>query len=187
MNIRIPAAPAAIVLMGGVSAQAADEDFASQVQEVSMLTVNPEVTEVGYRGADGNSSWGTIESKGLKAKQPMISIGSASYSISMFCKDGNALRTIKPVRRCTDWNYTKNEDRCEAWTSGIVSTPITGKAQFCAKWRMSEHERVCTKWVTGTKTIPLSYEIEVVRRTGGRNNDGETVVFTKPYTVPSCN
>lgn len=184
MNIRIFAALAAIVMLGGVSAQAADESFESQLQEVEVMTIAPEATLIGANGVNGNSSWREIERKGLTVKQPMISIGSASYSIGMFCKDGNALRTIKPVRRCTDWNYGKNEDRCEAWTSGILSTPITGKAQHCAKWQETRNDRVCTSWQTYTKTIPLSYEIKVVRRSG--KNDDETALFTKQYTVPSC-
>ena len=44
MNIRILAAFAVIVMSVGVSAQAADESFESQLQEVAVMTVNPEVT-----------------------------------------------------------------------------------------------------------------------------------------------
>ncbi|UYL08067.1 hypothetical protein B9G69_013535 [Bdellovibrio sp. SKB1291214] len=129
-----------------------------------------------------NSSWEEI----LAAKGPYVLHSPVIYmgraiDYTFVCRDGGMLRTQAPV----DIVYAIQEGAGKTvfQTVGreVLSTPINyvQKEDFCDT---GSNRTVC-KPVTYTGTYPMTVNIQIGRRL---NNGLEVYLFTKSYTVPTC-
>ncbi|WP_413577813.1 hypothetical protein ACLVWU_05020 [Bdellovibrio sp. HCB290] len=133
-----------------------------------------------------NSSWEEI----FAAKGPYQIVAPAVYmgraiDYTFVCVDGNELRTQKPVDIVVTKQPTNQNGRTEFEVVGseILSTPInyTQKESFCDS---SKGDKTVCRDVVYTGTYPLTVNVKVYSQVG--NEAPARLLFTKAYTVPTC-
>jgi hypothetical protein len=89
---------------------------------------------------DVNSSWEEISNdRRVIYKLPQLRLGHGSYTRAQgACVDGENLRTIKKVTRCTE--YHGRNDRCVSWEIVYPSRAINGTQRRCIRRRMGDND-----------------------------------------------
>jgi hypothetical protein len=129
-----------------------------------------------------NSSWEEI----LAAKGPYVIHSPVVYmgraiDYTFVCRDGGMLRTQAPVDIVYAIQEGAGKTVFQTVRSEVLSTSINfvQKEDFCDT---GSNRTVC-KPVTYTGTYPMTVNIKVGREL---NNGSEVYLFTKSYTVPTC-
>lgn len=117
------------------------------------------------------------------------------------CKTETELKSIAPVRSCTEYKEVYNPGRsdhdnggieivCLKWENLDVSIPREQDEQVCVAWKDISHNdnagppwTECTKYETRRVTLPVDFQLEVYDT---RGEHGPRLAFTKPYSVPAC-
>ena len=135
-----------------------------------------------------DTPWETLQNDPrIQIDAPTVFMGSA-VDYMFTCKDGNNLRTIKPVKQC-ETIYVGHNDRPVTTCKGAkyYSTPInyTRTSWDCDYVGGGNNsQRVCKdKVISGT--YPLTVMVKVSKVMGGKNDRVE-FLFNKAYTVQNC-
>lgn len=101
------------------------------------------------------------------------------------CVDGDVLRTKKLKKKCVQTQG--RNDRCVKYIHIYPSKAMEGTRRVCTRWQGGDND-ICTRWEDIPYSIETSYDIDVHRmsRRGGDDYPGR-YLFTKNFTIPSCN
>ncbi|UYL07476.1 hypothetical protein B9G69_010510 [Bdellovibrio sp. SKB1291214] len=133
-----------------------------------------------------NSSWEEINAaKGpYQIVAPVVYMGRA-IDYTFVCRNGDTLQTIKPVDIVEVVQPTNQNGRTEFKVVGseVLSTSInyTHKESFCDQ---TKGDRTVCKDVVYTGTYPMTVNVKVYTQVG--HNQPARLLFTKAYTVPTC-
>jgi hypothetical protein len=141
-----------------------------------------------HNRVDENSTWDEIaRSSRVYYEMPQFALSHGFFVRARgVCVDGEVLRTIKKKRKCVD--YRGRNDRCVKWIDVYPSKPMEGTRRVCTRWQGGDNER-CTRYEDFPYSIETSYDIEVsrLRRMGDGDEGPGRYLFTKNFTIPSCN
>ena len=142
---------------------------------------------------DVSDSWRTLgRTNRVIFRMPQIQFGNWYIRVNRTCVDGSKLRSLKMVKECT--RYEGRNDRCVSERSRFVYKDLQGTRTRCTRWDDRGDDQVCTRYDDVSYSIATEYQIPVYRRVSGGDNGDDfdsssrrRPLFTKTFTVPSCN
>ncbi|MDG0815797.1 hypothetical protein [Bdellovibrio svalbardensis] len=118
----------------------------------------------------------------LKIEPPVVFMGHA-IAYTFVCKDGEMLRTMKPLKQTKTVYIGKNQSKEIVLGYKYLYTPIHYTRTVSDCTYIGRNREVCKdKVISGT--YPMTVNIDVAL--WGPRNDSEKFLFKKPYTVPNC-
>ncbi|MCM2353148.1 MAG: hypothetical protein NDI63_05975 [Pseudobdellovibrio sp.] len=148
---------------------------------IAIIALLASATASAYTAA---TSWETLQNDPrIQIDAPTVFMGHA-VDYMFTCKDGNNLRTIKPVKQCETIYIGKNQSKEVCKGEKYLSTPINyTRTSWDCNYTQND-QRVCEdKVISGT--YPLTVMVKVSKVMGGKNDRVE-FLFHKAFTVQNC-
>ncbi|WP_409479866.1 hypothetical protein [Pseudobdellovibrio sp. HCB154] len=151
---------------------------------IAIIALFAAATASAYTAA---TPWETLENDPrIQIDAPTVFMGHA-VDYMFTCKDGNNLRTIKPVKQCETIYIGKNQSKEVCKGEKYLSTPInyTRTSWDCNYVGGGQNSRRECEDKVISGTYPLTVMVKVSKVMGGKNDRVE-FLFNKAFTVQNC-
>jgi len=141
-------------------------------------------------GVTVNTPWSQLKKDySLNIKWPAARMNHGPHTgVDFLCDAGEHFETLKTIKSCVKWEIERRRDGNLVCVQYESITGIVEKVQSyerCVKYSSSRERDICLQYETRSFEVPSSYNVEVYRELGHRN-DNERLLFKKTFTIPAC-